>query len=291
MEPIIIATWPFARQVVQVGGELLQNGAAAMDAAVEGVCTVEDDPKIETVGFGGLPNLNGEVQLDAACMDGKTLAIGAVMGLEGYKNPCRVAQGLVGEYRNNVLCGQGAADYARENGYQPAVMITDERRKQWEEAMARGQRVPVGHDTVCCLALDKSGDLAAVVSTSGLGYKHRGRVGDSPLVGSGFYADNDVGAAAATGVGEDIMKGCVSFAAVQYMRAGMPVQQAVDTAMADHIARLGKAGVTCGNFAMIALDKAGNYAGGSTSDDFTYSVFSQKQLQTFDPGITAPCTI
>lgn len=285
VKPILIATWPFAARAVHIGGQMLEEGHAAMDAAVSTVCAVEDDPAVDSVGFASLPNIRGEMQFDAACMDGKTLKIGAVLGLEGFKNPIRVAKDLVQEYRNNVLCGQGAADYALEHGHRQAIMITDAMRQKWEEALAQGRTLPVGHDTIGCLALDTGGRLAATVSTSGLGFKHRGRVGDSPLVGSGFYADDEAGAAASTGVGEDIMKGCVGYAVVECLRAGLHPQEAVEKVIRMHIARMKRGGERCGNFAMVALDAKGNYGGAGTSDDFTYSIFTDGHTQTIKPGI------
>ncbi|MDD3242120.1 MAG: isoaspartyl peptidase/L-asparaginase [Eubacteriales bacterium] len=285
MKPILIATWPFAARVVAIGGKMLETGANAMDAAVATIAAIEDDPSIDSVGFGALPNIRGEMQFDAACMDGATLKLGAVLGLEGFKNPIRVAQDLVWEYRNNVLCGQGAADYALAHDHQQAIMITDDARRRWEAAMAEGRKLPVGHDTIGCLAFDSQSKLAACVSTSGLGFKHRGRVGDSPLVGSGFYADDEAGAAAATGVGEDIMKGCVSYGVVECMRSGMHPQEAVEKMIKMHVQRMRRGGDVCGNFAMVALDNKGNYGGAGTENDFSFSIFADGHTVTVKPEI------
>lgn len=284
MKPIVIATWPFAKAAVPAGGAVLAAGGCAADAVVETIVRIEDNPEVDTVGFGALPNIRGEMQFDAAMMMGDSLRLGAVMGLSGFKNPIKVARDLVDEYRNNVLCGPGADDYALEKGHQQAIMLNDNARQRWEAAMAAGQKKPVGHDTVGCLALDASGQMVAGVSTSGLGYKHRGRVGDSPLVGSGFYVDNEVGGAAATGVGEDIMKGCVCFAAVEAMRSGLTPQAALEKAISIHLGRMLRGGDACGNFAMIALDKEGNY-GGACCCEFEYSLWQDGQVLTFTPAI------
>ncbi|MBR6824859.1 MAG: N(4)-(beta-N-acetylglucosaminyl)-L-asparaginase [Firmicutes bacterium] len=282
MKPIVIATWDFARAAIPAGGAVLEKGGCAADAVVETIIRIEDNPDIESVGFGGIPNIRGEMELDAAMMRGRDLRIGAVMGLSGFKNPIKVARDLVNENYNNVLCGQGAADYALEKGHQQAIMLTDASRKRWEEAMAVGQTKPVGHDTVGCLALDHTGQMVAGVSTAGLGFKHRGRVGDSPLVGSGFYVDNEVGGAAATGVGEDIMKGCVCFAAVEAMRSGLTPQAAVERAVEIHTRRMRRSGDVCGKFAMIAIDKEGHY-GGACCCEFEYSLWQDGKIVTVTP--------
>lgn len=282
MKPIVIGTWSFARNAVAAGGAVLEKGGSAADAIIETIIRVEDDPTIDCVGFGGLPNLRGEMQLDAAMMRGSDLRMGAVMGLSGFKNPIKVARDLMGENYNNVLCGQGAADYALEKGHQQAIMLTDASRLRWEEAIAAGRTKPVGHDTMGCLALDQSGQLMVGVSTSGLGFKHRGRVGDSPLSGNGFYVDNEVGGAAATGVGEDIMKGCVCFAAVEAMRSGLTPQAAVERAIEIHTRRMRRSGEICGKFAMIAINKDGDY-GGASCCEFEYSLWQDGKIITVTP--------
>lgn len=284
MKPIVIATWPFAKEAVPAGGQVLAAGGSAVDSVVETIVRIEDNPEVDTVGFGSLPNMRGELEFDAAVMHGDTLRLGAVMGLSGFKNPIRVARDLTRGTRNNVLCGQGACDYALENNHRQAIMLNGHSRKRWEEAMAAGQKTPVGHDTVGCIALDSTGHLVVGVSTSGLGFKYRGRVGDSPLVGSGFYADDEVGAAAATGVGEDIMKGCVSYSVVEAIRSGLTPQAALEQVVSRHLERMKRGGEECGNFAMIAVDKHGNY-GGACCCDFEYSLWQDGQVLSFKPVI------
>jgi isoaspartyl peptidase/L-asparaginase-like protein (Ntn-hydrolase superfamily) len=282
MKPTIIATWPFARDAVALGGQVLSRGGCAADAVMDTIIAIEDNPEVDSVGFGSLPNIRGEMQFDAAMMMGDTLRIGAVMGLEGFKNPIMVARDLVNENRNNVLCGQGACDYALEKGHRQAIMISERAPERWEAAMTAGQKKPVGHDTVGCLALDTSGQMVVGMSTSGLGYKHRGRVGDSPLVGSGFYVDNEVGGAAATGVGEDIMKGCVCYAVVEAMRSGLVPQAALEKVMLRHLKRMDSAGESSGNFAMIALNNKGEY-GGTACRSFEYLLWQDGQVLSFEP--------
>ena len=204
------------------------------------------------------------------------------MGLEGHRNPIKVARALLVPNRNNVLCGQGAAEFAEESGFEKANLLTDDAKERWEKAIAAGISKPVGHDTVGCIAIDSEGHLAAGVSTSGLGFKRRGRVGDSPLVGSGFYADDEVGAAAATGIGEDIMKGVLCFAAVEYMRSGMTPQEAAEKALLQLMERLRRAGEPCGHFAMITLNKESCF-GGACNCEFEYSVWQDGSIQSIAP--------
>lgn len=282
MKPIVIATWPFAKDAVLAGGKVLASAGKAEDAVIAAITQVEDDPNVDSVGYGGLPNIHGEMQLDAAMMMGDTLRMGAVMGLEGIKNPIKVARDLAMETYNNVLCGQGAQDYALEKGHAQADMLHEAARIRWEAAVAAGQKKPVGHDTIGCLALDAAGKLVAGVSTSGLGYKHRGRVGDSPLAGCGFYADSEIGGAVATGVGEDIMKGCICYAVTDAMRSGLHPQAALEQVLDAFVQRMKRGGDDCRQFAVIAINKDGQY-GGACHCDFEYSLWQDGGVITVKP--------
>ena len=284
MKPTVLATWPFSRKAVSYGGAVLSRGGSSADAVIATIASIEDDSSIDSVGCGGLPNMNGEVQCDASMMLGQTLRIGAVMGLEGYKNPIKVAHALLASNRNNVLCGRGAADFAEQARFEKADLLTEDAKKRWEAAIAAGINKPVGHDTVGCLAIDAEGHLTAGVSTSGLGFKHRGRVGDSPIVGSGFYADDEVGAAAATGIGEDIMKGVICYTAVEYLRSGLTPQAAAEKALRRLNDRLNRAGEPCGHFALIVLSRDALF-GGACSFDFEYSVWQDGKVQSFTPVV------
>ena len=283
MKPILAATWWFAPAALPFGGKVLDEGGSALDAVLATVTHVENDPSVDSVGFGGLPNVEGEVETDSAIMRGDSLHIGAVMGLKGFKNPILVAADLANEHYNNVLCGEGAARYADKMGHTHAVMITDEIRRRWEEKVAEGQNKPSGHDTVGCLGLDAQGHIVVGVSTSGLFMKRPGRVGDSPISGSGFYADDQIGAAVATGVGEDIMKGCLSFAIVQAIASGMTPQEATDKIAEDFITRIDKTGDELGHFAVLAIDKEGRVGAACMSDVFTYSYWQDGELHTVKP--------
>ena len=203
MKWLIIATWSSPISGVKEAAKtLVKENGSALDA-VEIVARMEEDnPENCTAGFGGFPNRNGEVELDAAFMNGRDMSIGAVAAVKGYRNPVSIAKRLMTDSMHTFLVGQGAEDFAASKGFPRGILMTDGIRKAWEERAAeleKGQCEPIGHDTIGVVALDQSRNMAVATSTSGIGMKHRGRVSDTPLVGSGFYVDNDVGGAAATG--------------------------------------------------------------------------------------------
>lgn len=275
MKGYMVATWKMAFEGVEKGQELLRQGESVHRAVIEAVKAVEDHPDYHSVGYGGLPNLEGEVELDAAYMDGDTLGFGAVMGVKNLKNPIEVAYDLCHYKRNSVLAAAGAEAYAREKGYPFAPMLTEEAKKRYE---AREKNVDTekleaygGHDTVCIIG-HRHNTVACGVSTSGLFMKLPGRVGDSPIVGSGCYADSETGAAAATGVGEDIMKGCLSFSIVEKMKAGIPVQEACEKALTEHIARLERSGHRTGSMSVIAMDRNHNIGAATNKKAFPFVV-------------------
>jgi N4-(beta-N-acetylglucosaminyl)-L-asparaginase len=171
-----------------------------------------------SVGLGGLPNEDGVVQLDAAIFDGKTGRAGSVAALERIKNPISVARKVMERTRHVMLVGAGANAFARKLKFPETELLTADSKKKWNEL--KDNFWVDNHDTVCALGIDANGDLASAVSTSGLGRKIAGRVGDSPILGAGSFVDNEFGAAAATGNGELTMRTCASFAIVERMRAG-----------------------------------------------------------------------
>ena len=271
----VIATWYFALDGVKDSAALLKDGAPAMDAVMKIATGIEENPEIDSVGLGGFPNLNGELELDAAVMDGTTLNIGAVCGLKRCLHPILVARDVLYKTRHNVLIGEGAEAFARAQGYGPVELVTPAARKKWEQEKAKLDPALKGHDTVGVIALDANGRMSAGTSTSGAGMKLPGRVGDSPLVGSGFYVDDDCGGAAATGWGEDIMKGCASYAAVELMRAGCTAQEAAEKAVARTHLRLARGGVNPGNIAIVCMDNKGHFGGAANHEGFMYAAASE----------------
>lgn len=282
---MMIATWSTAAPGMKGAADLLARGEIRALDAVELVArSVEDDPAETTVGSGGFPNRDGEIELDAAFMDGRDLSLGAVAGVKGYPNPVSIARRLMTDSAHTFLVGEGADAFAASKGFARGILINDAIRKAWEERAKQMESVPEsvpdtssGHDTVGVVALDGSGDMAVATSTSGMAMKLPGRVGDSPLVGSGYYVDNEVGGAAATGLGEDIMKGCTCFLAVELMRQGRTPMQAAQEAIRRTHDRLARTGATVGNMALVCANRMGDHGSAANHDGFTYTIASSEK--------------
>lgn len=246
LKPVVIASGN-GLAAVNKGMEMLRAGADPCDAVVNGVKIIEDDPKDNSVGYGGLPNEEGIVELDASVMHGPTHKAGAVAGLRHIKNPAAVALLVLRKTNHALLVGEGALRFAKSFGFPEENLLTEESRQawlrwranrgagddwlddaqtdddKWGQAPAVGAAsapIPYTTGTVHCAALTAAGDLGATTSTSGLSWKIPGRVGDSPIIGAGMYVANDIGAAGATGRGESVIQNCGSFAVVQHMAAG-----------------------------------------------------------------------
>lgn len=277
---VVIATWPFGKTAVQAAAELLQANKPALDAALAGAQAVEDDPKVNSVGYGGLPNAIGTVQLDACVMDGATLACGAVAGLENVRHPAALARRVMEKTPHVLLVGEGARVFAVQQGFPLENLHTPESLAEWQKRKQLavppakpGPTPPSGHDTVTVLALDRKGSLGGVCSTSGLAHKLPGRVGDSPLIGSGLYVDNTAGAAGATGVGEEIIRTGGSLLVVEAMRAGKSPQEACELAIRKVNAVAIRRGVHPARVAFLALDPRGRWGAASTErTGFQYAV-------------------
>ncbi|MBI1968002.1 MAG: N(4)-(beta-N-acetylglucosaminyl)-L-asparaginase [Gemmatimonadetes bacterium] len=240
--PVIVASGNGLR-AVQRAFELIMQGTDPLDAVVEGVKIQELDPNDDSVGYGGLPNADGVVQLDASCMHGPTKRAGAVGALENIKTPSEVAK-LVLKYTNHVfLVGEGAKRFALSYGFEEEDLLTERSRQKWLRWRANRnpkddyldvpeteQMVVRPTGTINCEAVTPNGAIASVTTTSGLAWKIPGRVGDSPIIGAGQYCDNDVGAAGSTGRGESNIKVCGGFLTVEHMRRGMkPTDACLET--------------------------------------------------------------
>jgi N4-(beta-N-acetylglucosaminyl)-L-asparaginase len=266
---MIIATWSFSVSGVKIGTDILKNGGYIFDAIEETIKVVEDDPNIDSVGFGGLPNIAGEVELDAAIMDGKTLSLGAVGALRGFKNPISIARKVLEETPHTFLVGQGAEEFAFSKGFQRSILITDKSRKIWESKIKKES-----HDTIGVIAMDENGNMACGTSTSGIFMKYKGRVGDTPLVGSGLYVDNEIGGAVATGLGEDIMKGCLSFHAVFLMRQGYSPQNAAEEVIRNIYKKLPKY-KKHDDISILCMNTNGDVGAATSREKFEYVVSSK----------------
>jgi N4-(beta-N-acetylglucosaminyl)-L-asparaginase len=237
--PIVVAS-ANGLEAVKKAGEMIRAGADTLDAVIAGVNLVEDDPEDDSVGYGGLPNEDGVVELDSCVMHGPTCRCGAVAALRNIKNPSKVAKVVMERTDHILIVGEGALRFARAHGFEETNLLTEAARKKWlkwKETMsdrddwvrpAEGDgHSSAVHDfarhygTINCCALGPSGDLSGVTTTSGLEYKIPGRVGDSPIIGAGLYVDNTVGAAGSTGRGEAVIKICGAHTVVEAMRHGM----------------------------------------------------------------------
>ncbi len=294
----IIATWPFGETAVRTGLPLLQKGRPALDAALAGAQAVEDDPRVNSVGYGGLPNAVGTVQLDACVMDGRTLSCGAVAGLENIRHPAALARRVMERTPHVLLVGEGARLFAVQQGFALENLHTPESLTEWERrrprAGGRGKvnprppnppanragEPPFSHDTVTVLALDHKGSLGGVCSTSGLAHKLPGRVGDSPLIGSGLYVDDRAGAAGATGVGEEIIRIGGSFFVVEAMRAGRSPQEACELAVRKVHEVAVRRGVHPAHVAFLALDVKGRTGAACTATtNFQYAAATGTKVE------------
>lgn len=265
MAKAVIATWKMALAGAERAMNILEKDGTAADAATEGVSLVEDEPSFHSVGYGGRPDRTGHVVLDGGFMDGDTLHFGAVASLEGFRSPVRIARSLIKGDANNFLVGEGAALYAETNGFEKRDNLTDEAREIYEREKERIKNLSAydGHDTVCFLTLDEYGTLCAATSTSGLFMKEPGRVGDTPVPGSGFYADSETGAAAATGMGEEILKGALSYAAVSLMEQGYSAMEAAEAALGRLETKLKKRNGCAQAMSLITLAKDGTWGVGT----------------------------
>jgi L-asparaginase/N4-(beta-N-acetylglucosaminyl)-L-asparaginase len=230
--PVFLSTWPHGKSANERAAEILRAGGSLLDAVEKGINAPESDPTVTTVGYGGLPNAEGEVELDAAIMDGTRHRAGAVCSLHGIKNPISVARLVLEKTRHTTLAGEGALRFALKMGFKPEQLLTPESLKKWLEWKADPkhktfwQNPTEDHDTIGMVATDGKGHVVSGCSTSGMAWKIPGRVGDSPLVGCGVYADDNVGAASATGDGDLMTNYCTSISIVHFMARGASPQDA-----------------------------------------------------------------
>lgn len=224
--PVIISTWDFGLKANEAGWKVITTDGNALDAVEIAARVTENDPTITSVGYGGYPNEEGVVQLDAAMIDGKTGRMGSVCAIENIKNPSSVARKILEEGKHIYLAGDGAKSFALKHGFKEETLHTPESIRWYAEQI--GTQPQAGHDTIGIIALDQQGDMAVCCTTSGLAMKWKGRVGDSPMIGAGLYLDKHAGAATGTGVGERAIEVCASFAIVEFMRQGDSPQTACE---------------------------------------------------------------
>jgi len=257
VSPISICTWAFERANATAGAALL-SGMNSLDAAIAGVTVEEDNIKNTTVGKGGAPDREGNVTLDACVMDHQGNC-GAVVCVENYTHVAAIAKKVMTQTPHVMLAASGAEDFAATQGFKTDTLLTESSKREYEKWLQTKEYKPVinieNHDTIGMLCMDNQGNISGACTTSGLSYKMKGRVGDSPIIGAGLFIDNEIGGAAATGMGEEIMKSVGSFLIVELMRNGMSPQDACEEA----VMRTIRKNPDYKNFqvAYIAMNKAG----------------------------------
>ncbi len=272
--PMVIATWPNLK-ATEAAMNSLKAGGTALDAVEAGARVPEADPEDTSVGYGGFPDRDGNVTLDACIMDEKGNA-GAVTFLQHIMHPVSVARRVMEKTRHVMLSGEGALRFALSEGFASENLLTDKARKAWLEWVSRNSYKPVidehNHDTIGILAMDASGNISGACSTSGWAFKMHGRVGDSPVPGAGMYVDNEVGGACATGLGELVMKTLGSFLIVELMRNGFTPQEASEEAIKRIVKRYDYKDSQVG---FLAINKKGQRGSCSLVPGFSYSLFQQ----------------
>ncbi len=276
IKPLVIATWN-TPTAVNAAAEVLESGGSALDA-VEAGCKIEEaNAKNQTVGIGGLPDRDGNVTLDACIMDDKG-NYGAVLCVENIKHVISVARKVMEDTPHVILAGRGAEQFAVSQGFEREDLLTEASKKAWEEWKVKSEYKPIinieNHDTIGMLAIDKEGNISGACTTSGLAYKMRGRVGDSPVIGGGLFIDNEIGGAAATGLGEEVLKTVGSFLVVELMRQGKSPQEACEEAIKRIVS---KPNSNYKNFQVgyIAVNKRGEIGGYSIHEWFSYNVYKE----------------
>ena len=287
--PVVISTWDSNVKANAEAWKILVKGGRALDAVEAGVQVPEADPTDQSVGYGGLPDRDGKVTLDACIMDEKSNC-GAVMFLEHIKHPIRVARLVMEKTPHVQLAGEGALAFALAQGFKKENLLTPEAEAAWREWLKHSNYDPMtiprllgnqnqsgqkyNHDTIGMIALDRSGNLSGACTTSGLAFKMKGRVGDSPIIGAGLFVDNEVGAATSTGVGEEVVRICGSHTVVEMMRQGFSPEQACKKTV-ERIAGKKGGNVKDLQVGFIAINTKGEYGGYALQKGFTYAVHSK----------------
>jgi N4-(beta-N-acetylglucosaminyl)-L-asparaginase len=283
-KPVVISSANGLR-AAEKAMDLVKEGSDALDAVIAGVNIIEDDPNDHSVGYGGLPNEDGVVELDSCCMHGPTHNAGAVAALRNIKNPSKVARLVLERTDHVLLVGEGALRFARAHGFKEDNLLTDKARKiwlNWKESLSKDddwfspedadkdiKNIIKTTGTITCCALDRNGNISGVTTTSGLSFKIPGRVGDSPIIGAGLYVDNEYGACGSTGRGEENLKNLSCFLAVEFMRMGDLPEEAclkVCRRIADHAklrSLLKEDGKPNFNVSFYAINKKGQYGAAS----------------------------
>ncbi|HWK99552.1 MAG TPA: N(4)-(beta-N-acetylglucosaminyl)-L-asparaginase [Parapedobacter sp.] len=298
--PIVISTWDFGVAANRAAWTILEDGGTALDAVEAGVRVPEADLSNVTVGKGGYPDRDGHVTLDACIMD-HAGNCGAVAALEHIAHPISVARLVMEKTPHVMLVGEGALQFAVENGFEQEQLLTPKAEAAWQAWLKEGKYEPIinienksfntdtlpgnqyNHDTIGMLAIDSNGNLSGACTTSGMAFKMRGRVGDSPIIGAGLYVDNEVGGATATGVGEEVIRTVGSFLVVELMRQGLSPRDACREAVERIIKKKPETAKRI-QVGFLALGKNGEYGAFSLQKGFSYAVCDMKQQDLLVDG-------
>ena len=290
--PLIVSTWPFGKASNDEALRVLTKGGSILDAVEHGIKVTELDTKNRSVGISGSPNAAGVVQQDACIMHGPGHQAGSVAAIEGIIHPISAARRVMEKTPHVMLVGDGARMFAIEEGLKSIDVDSSKLHEAWRKERASKKqavqkRSKGDHDTIALLVLGPDGNIAGGCSTSGWGGKLPGRVGDSPIIGSGLYIDNEVGAAGATGLGENVMRHCASFMVVDFMRQGLHPQEACLRAI-HRISRIDPLATEDLAINFVALDKKGRYGAAGTGTGFKYSVTTKSSSVVLQsPGVTS----
>lgn len=282
-KPIVVSTWRHGINANAAAWKILSGGGSALDAVEAGVRVTEAEDNL-SVGYGGLPDREGKVTLDACIMD-ENGDCGSVAFLEEIKHPISVARMVMEKTPHVMLVGEGAQQFALEQGFKKENLLTEKAEKAWKKWLVESEYKPIinveNHDTIGMLALDENGNLSGACTTSGLAYKMRGRVGDSPIIGAGLFVDNEVGAATATGMGEAIVKICGAHLIVELMRQGYSPQEACEVAVKRISKQKNARDIQIG---FLALGKSGEVGSYALQPGFDYATYAKDQNDMTDVG-------
>ncbi|MFV0540407.1 MAG: N(4)-(beta-N-acetylglucosaminyl)-L-asparaginase [Aestuariibaculum sp.] len=278
-KPLIISTWNHGLPANDEAWKQLKAGKSGIDAIEAGVKIPEGDPDVRSVGYGGYPDREGKVTLDACIMDHKS-DCGSVSFLQGIKHPISVAKRVLQNTPHVMLSGSGALQFALSEGFKEENLLTEASKKDWEKWLEKSKYKPVinieNHDTISMLLLDEEGNLSGGCTTSGAAWKMHGRVGDSPIIGSGLFLDNEVGAAAATGLGEAVIRTAGSAMVVELMRQGKsPFEACKEIVERIYNKHKNHKDMEYLQVGFIAVNKEGEYAGYSLRSGFNYAIFTE----------------
>lgn len=281
-KPLVISTWPHLADN-KIALAAVKNGNI-LDGIEKGINNVENNPLDQSVGLGGRPDRSGIVTLDACIMDSQHRA-GSVCYLQTIQNPISVARLVMEKTPHVILAGDGALQFALSQGFKSENLLTDQSKREYLEWLKTAEYKPKVnvelHDTIGMLAIDGNSNISGGCSTSGLGYKMQGRVGDSPIIGAGLFVDNEIGAATATGMGELVLTTLGSFLTVEFMRQGMSPFEACKAAVLRTVEK-NKTTYKEMQVGYIAIDKLGRFGGYSIQPGFQYTVTYEDHNEIYD---------